>query len=468
METNRKNILISGSFNLISNVLLRAISIITVPIFTRMMNPSDFGIVSNYSAIYTILSVVLSLSLSSSVGVAFIKSESKINEFIASIIVLYSFFVLFFFGIVSFNANQILLEFNFTISLLLFISFSLLFIPSLDVSLELLKFNYNYKKLLWISIFISVFGLFIAFFFINILPNEKYLGRILGIYLPSCILGMISYFKFLKNFKKSEFLKHCKYALKISLPMIPHSLGMIIFTQIDRILISKFDGLNNAGIYSFGLTYALLVQVMANAIMSAFTPWLYDAYTKNKFVQIRLYSQKIFLYFGLLVFGIITFSDEIIMLLGSVKFIAAKAVVFSLAIATFFQFIYGFFASMEIFKEKTKYLALGTILVSVFSFVLNYFLIPKFGFIASGYISLLSYLFLSIIHGLIAYKILKKDIFGIVGIILLSIVLISFSFISFYLIKDLLMRFIFFVIAALILLWNDRFLILFFFKSITV
>jgi O-antigen/teichoic acid export membrane protein len=456
MRSNKKTILVTGSFNLFSNILLRSISILTVPIFTRLMSPTDFGIVSNFSAIYTILSVILSLSLSSSVGVAYFKKDININEFISSIIVLYSFVVLLFFIFTFVFAKDIIKEFNFTPSLIFFLSISLICSPALDIKLELLKFSYDYKKLLWVSLFVTVFGLCISLFLVKLMPNEKYFARILGIYLPSCILGFLIFLTVIRKFNPAVFFGHCKYALRISLPMIPHSLGMIVFTQIDRILISKYDGLDSAGIYSFGLTYALLVQIIANSIMSAFTPWLYDAYINKKFREIEFYSKKIFIYFALLVFGVITFSYEIIMFLGSFKFIASREVVFSLGISTFFQFVYGFFAAMEIYKERTKYLALGTVFVSIFSFGLNFYFIPIYGFIICGVISLFSYLLLSIVHGVIVNKILKKDIFGTFTILIISIILLLFSYISFYFIDSLLMRIIFYISVIIYFIWKDR------------
>ena len=62
------------------------------------------------------------------------------------------------------------------------------------------------------------------------------------------------------------------------------------------------------------------------------------------------------------------------------------------------QFIYSMYVSVEQFKKKTVGMAIASCIAALSNYLLNYFLIPKFGYIAAAYTTLASYLILLFIH----------------------------------------------------------------------
>ena len=86
----------SGSAYIFSNILINATSIITAPIFSRLLTTSDYGIVSNFMAWQSIGLVLIGLGLSYSIGSAKIDFPDDFNQFLASIQTLSSITGLFF------------------------------------------------------------------------------------------------------------------------------------------------------------------------------------------------------------------------------------------------------------------------------------------------------------------------------------------------------------------------------------
>ena len=80
--------------------LQRGISVITTPIFTRMMSTEDFGMFSVFNAYYTVLVIVATLYLHTEViNNAFVKSEASNEKVVSvfqslSLVVSSAFFVL--------------------------------------------------------------------------------------------------------------------------------------------------------------------------------------------------------------------------------------------------------------------------------------------------------------------------------------------------------------------------------------
>lgn len=406
-----KNAIKSGSSYMFSNILIKSSAIITAPIFTRLLSTSDYGIASNFAAWLNIGSVILGLGLTYSIGNAYIDFPNKLNKYLASIQTLGSIVsVLFLLLAILFRAQlSEIMELDQDLVLLMFIY--LLIFPSFIFAQESFKFTLAYKQNIFISIFNTLGSILFCFLFIYIFSDQRYYGRIIGLIFPVFIMGSLFFIKIIRKGWSKEIHKYWKYALKISLPMIPHALAMVVLSQLDRIMIINICGSSDAGLYSFGLTYASLALIFSNAVMQAFVPWLYVSYQGQDFKSIKSSNNIICLIMCVLTFGIITVAPELLNLLGSKDFQDAKFVVMPLAIGSLFQYVYNTYSSLELYHKKTIIIAIGTVLAGVLNYILNLLFIPKFGYVAAGYTTLVSYFTLALFHMYACNRICKKRVF---------------------------------------------------------
>ena len=69
----------------IGNILIKEIPFITLPIFTRILTASDYGLYSIYLSYESILSIVLGLGLQGTIRIAKVEYEEKFEEYISAI-----------------------------------------------------------------------------------------------------------------------------------------------------------------------------------------------------------------------------------------------------------------------------------------------------------------------------------------------------------------------------------------------
>ena len=81
---NSKVALRAGVWYVVSSVLVRMVSVITTPIFTRMLSTDEYGVVSTFSAWYSLFLVIYSLNLTVSIGRAKLDYPDKLDEYIGS------------------------------------------------------------------------------------------------------------------------------------------------------------------------------------------------------------------------------------------------------------------------------------------------------------------------------------------------------------------------------------------------
>ncbi len=423
--SNNSKALRAGLWYTVSSITLKAISIFTAPIFTRLLTPEDYGKFNVFFSWQTIFACIFGLCLSYSIGRAKIDYEEDFDGFIASIqtlsvfvgILLFSFALPFLGSIASFME----LDKGLLISLIVMLIVS----PSIDFMQSKFRFEYRYKENIIIAIIntIGVIVLSICFILLSEL-EERYVGRIMGTVVPTFLLGLFAIIYLYIKGKRIIQTEYWKYALRLSLPMIPHGLAMVVLAQIDRIMLIKLDSFEAAGLYSFGYSYALMISIFTNTIMNAWQPWLYDKVHEKKYDEIVSSNKQINILAFSISIALITIGPEVIMILGSDSFWTAKWMVAPVIASCFFQFLYGYFSLMELYSKRTELIALGSVVAAVLKIVLNLFFIPKFGFVGAAYSTMLAYAALLSYHWLVFRHIFKHKIFAekqILFLVLLSI-----------------------------------------------
>lgn len=421
MSNNRKAFK-AAIWYTVSSIALKAISVISAPIFTRLLTPTDYGKFNNFFSWQTILACVFGLCLNYSIGRAKIDYKNDFNGFITSIqtLSILTGLTLLFFALPFLDSLVSLFELDkgLIISLLVMLIVS----PSIDFLQSKYRFEYRYKENIIIALINSLGVLLLSVCFILLSDLEfRYVGRIMGSVVPILLIGLFAVTYIYSKGKKFVNIEYWRYALRISLPMMPHGLAMVLLAQIDRIMLIKMDSFDAAGLYSFGYSYALIVSIFTNAIMNAWQPWLYDMVSEAKYGEIIKSNRKINILAFVISISLIAIGPEVIMILGSEPFYDVKWMVAPVIAGCFFQFLYGYFSLMELYCKRTELIAIGSIGAAAFKIILNFYFIPRYGYIGAAYTTMLSYAILYVFHWSMFKIIFKYKIFAECQIFVLAI-----------------------------------------------
>ena len=117
--------------------------------------------------------------------------------------------------------------------------------------------------------------------------------------------------------------------------------------------------------------------------------------------------------FGIFVFSVIVMlsAPELIWLLGTEEYREVIYVVIPIVLGGFFSFLYTIPVQVEYYYEKTNYIAMCSCGAAVLNIILNWFFIPRYGYIAAAYTTLVTYLIYFVFHYLIVKKIVKQPLF---------------------------------------------------------
>lgn len=391
----------------IGNYFLRGLGFITVPIFARILTEEDFGIYNNFMAYEGIIYLLICLALHTCIKNAkYQYGDEKLDEFTSSvaIIPLIVFCVMFvLINIFPAPFENFLSMDLFQIDLLLAYCYGLGMLMYYQNRLAL---DYVYKEYLYISYFNTISSVALSLVFVlTCFSGQRYMGRIMGSVIPMIIILVYILIRLFKKCKPKIVGAYWKFALKISLPIIPHGIGQVILLSVDRIMINRYIGAREAGLYSFAYTIYTIVQVTSNSLSTAFEPWVFNKMSENKRADVQKRSTQFFWLLCVISLLVILIAPELIYILGSEKYKASIYCAIPILIGGAFTMTYVIPSELTYYYEKTQLIAVGTVGAAVFDVVLNYVFINKFGYVAAAYTTLVCSALYFVFHCIISYKV---------------------------------------------------------------
>ena len=410
----------SGLWYTVSSIFIKGIGFITIPIFTRLLTKTEFGIYSNYTSWLSLMMIFVTLNLESTLISARFDFENKFDEYILSMLSLSSVCALIWLVISNLVPNNFGQFFDLDPIYINIMLIYLLFMPAINLYQARERYMFEYKKTVLVSLIIAISTSVLSVLLVLFMDNGL-MGRVIGAAIPSVILGIFLYAYFIKRGKKVE-IKYWAYAIPICFPYIPHLLSMTLLNSTDRIMITKFCGAEETALYSLAYNCGMIVTLLMTSLNSAFAPWLGEKLYNDRFVEIKVFSKKYITAFFVLAIGIMLVSPEILLILGGRSYYEAVYVLAPVSMGCLCQFLYTLFVNVEQFKKKTVGMAIASILAALINLGLNYLLIPRMGYLVAAYTTLIGYICLLLMHMYLVKRLNVGDVFDYKFVILIVLI----------------------------------------------
>lgn len=405
----------------IGNYFLKGLSFLTLPIFSRLLTTEDYGNYNVFLAYESILALLIGVAIHSSYKNARFKFGIEENAkengadyytYVSVTMVMLVINTLIAVGILLVLSKPLmaLLDINKTnIVLLVLYSFSTATILcfNFDASIE-----YQYVAFFRISLINALLNIGVSLFLIfTILSSQRYLARVLGTTLPAFFIAIYILIKFLRKAKPRNYGMFLKWGITFSFPIVFNGISQVILSQFDRIMIKTMVSPGSSGIYSFAYNIYTIVAVTYNSLDNVWNTWFFERMHESNYVEIRKKSCVYIVLMAVFTICVILVSPELILLLGSSKYYEAQFAAFPIIAGGYFTFLYTLPSAVEYYYEKTKFVAIGTVLAALINMILNYIFIGRFGYIAAAYTTLFTYILYFLFHYFLAFKIHKATLF---------------------------------------------------------
>jgi len=387
-------------------VIQRGLQFISMPIYTRIMSTSEYGVYSVFLSWFNLVSVFSSLSIyNGTFNKAMIKYADQRDNYISSIQWLTTIVTTIICFIILLYSEQIGQWTGFSFQILLLLCVHLLMFPSLQYWSQKQRFLFEYKKLILVTLLNSGASLLLGIAMV-LLSNNKSLALIIATVLIQAIINICIFFSLAQKGKCVYNANYWKWTLITALPLIPHYLSEILLGHADRLMINQMCGTAEAGIYNIVYQLSMVMTIVRTGINGAFTPWLYYSLKKEDFLNIKITTKYITGLMWLMTLLFMLCGPELLRIVAPSSYYEAVIDIPAVMIGCFFIYVYVLFLNVEIYYEQNQFVAIASIIAAVVNVVLNYLCIPLFGYLAAGYTTMISYMIMACLHYIFLRRIL--------------------------------------------------------------
>lgn len=386
---------------LMCSFLQKGISVLTTPIFTRLLNTTEYGQFNVFNSWMGIVSVFVTLNLFFGVyeqGVIKFSGQravfSSALQGLTTLLVLcwtivYALFHDYWNKLFSLTTVQMLamLVMIWTASVFTFWSVEQ-------------RTQYRYRSLFFLTIAVSVAKPVVGIVAVTH-AEDKVTARILGLMLVELIAYSGLFVSQMYRGKKFCSLQFWKYALGYNIPLIPHYLSQTILNNSDRIMIRNMVGASEAGIYGLASSLALVMMLFNSSLMQTIGPWTYQKIKNKKEKEIAPVGYTTLILIAMVNLILIIFAPEAVAVFAPKEYYNAIWVIPPVAMSGYFIYTYGLFSTFAFYYEQTGIIMWASIAAAFMNVVLNYIFIGLFGYVAAGYTTLLCYMIYSVGHFLL-------------------------------------------------------------------
>jgi len=394
---------------LVSNLFVRGLSIVLTPLYTRVMAPEHFAVVSIANTLTSVLGIVLGMALYGCIPRLYYDhgSEASRRRFLGTLTT---------FSIV----------FPVTVGVVLEV------LGSLDLLSEVagMPFRPHLELVIWTAVLSNLLNLPVQVYLTLEQPRRVALlnigagaaqlalcillvavlrGGALGVLRANCGSAFLSAVVAVAlMFRMSDVTlswRELRAALRYCLPLVPHLLATWALSVSDRLVLVRYVPAADIGCYSLGYLLSTGVSMVAGAVVTPINPaasrQLGDPETAKNIPPLGTYALFITIVVALLV---AVNARELISLLAPPEYAMAGSLVPWLVAGAALQAFYLVWSTGTWYSKKTgavPFITIGSVAVNV---GLNLALVPRFGVMVSAVATAVAYAILAVLHGLLAQK----------------------------------------------------------------
>ncbi|MEO5740824.1 MAG: oligosaccharide flippase family protein [Vicinamibacterales bacterium] len=396
-----------------SSVARNAIPFLLMPVLTRYLSPTDFGIVATFEVILAMGLVSVGLNMHGAIGVNFFRLEhGELGIYVGNVILVSVITSVVTLGLALLVFHVFSLEIPAASTRWLpLIALAALAQVLFSIALTLWQVEerpipYAIFQTLQTALNVGLSLLFVVAF------SWGWRGRLLAIITASVAFGAISLFIVHRRWRRTLEVRteYLKDALAFGVPLVPHSLGNWILTGIDRLFLTSMVGVAATGVYTVGYQVGMIVGLVATSFNQAWSPFLFQKLKEdNPHSKIRIVRFTYLYIVAIAVFALILSlaAPWFLSVFVGPEFRGAYRYVMWVALGYAANGMYLMVAHYIFYAKKTHLLAAVTFFAAIVNIVLNYVLIRANGPIGAAQASAASFFVSFVLTWLLAARVYK-------------------------------------------------------------
>lgn len=387
----------------------KAIGFFMIPVYTRFLTPSDYGVIELLNLTSWMLGILLCMGISSAVFRFYFQYETGERDGVISSA------LIFIAAISTFTVTLLFLASR-NISILIFKDahyapyLQFIFISAMFDMIDIVPSTYiriRKKSALFVilSLIRLAFALSINIYLIVFLQMGVK-GVLWSNVISSILMASITLIYTLRNVRLTFSFNKMKELLKYGFPLMPEALFVFVIHFFNRYFLQHFLTLDEVGIFSLGYRFSMILPFLIGQPFGLI--WsTYRFEIAGRWDAKKVYA-RILTYYFLITLGfclmVSVFIKDIVHMITTPAFYAAYGVVPLITLGFVFWGLGLVFDTGILIQKKTYLKTIISAIAMTVSLGLNYLLIPRIGIWGAAIASFCSFTIMSLMSFAISEK----------------------------------------------------------------
>lgn len=389
-----------SSLYVLGNVFRRAFSLITMPVFTRYLSPSGYGVLSIVGTIQNLLEGLYEMGIGAAATRFFYDHrDPQAQRTLFGSLAVFSLLATLGLTVVLLAAGAWMwgaIDDEIPFYPFIALTIGTVFLGNIGILPRVLFRVLNQvPRFLRLSTIQTVLTVGVAVPLV-IWMGLGPLGPILATFAVSAVFFVVYARALREHVRLRVDWAIVRRALRFGLPTVPGGFNAWALKAIDRVILQRLTSLSMVGIYSVGYAVAKApFDLIGNALNWAIVPVFFatatrDSEERSKAFFARLANYHIMILAGLGV-GTVLFGPELIVLLASARYAEADRII-PVIVAAYFLHSAGSIPGKGLhLKGRTVYLPFLAFIPSSVNVALDFALIPEFGIMGAAWAALVGH-----------------------------------------------------------------------------
>lgn len=396
------------------NLMLKGISFFTAPMFTRLLSDEEFGRMSIFLSFQELFITLATWGIQlGTYQRGIYKFKDDIKTYTTATLALTNLLTILFSVLVFAFFPTLRRLTSLPSEIWVFYCIYFFFRPSYDCWLTRKRSAYEYKPAVIVTLAYSLLNVFVPILALLLFGRTAEIKTGAALIVSTCIC-FLTYFPYANYGKlvkhKSAVKEYWAYTIRFTPPLMLNGLSYFVLGQADRVMIERMVGASQAAYYSVAYNVAMAISVIQNVIDQVAIPWRYQKLEEKNYEDIRRFSNALLILISGMVLLLILVSPDVIVFMFPESYHEAIWCIPPISASIYFIFLYSLFVSFETYYEKTKYVMYVSVTCGILNVLLNYIGIPRYGYIACAYTTLISYVCFAIGHYFFSRKTIRDKV----------------------------------------------------------
>ena len=392
MVSKKKKVLANTGWMTAQQIVGLLISLLVGPISARYLQPENYGLLGYGSAIISIFSTVSLLGINSVLVKELVANPQKNSSLLGTAYVLR-----FIAAVVCYACSVACIAIMEPESTLLIIIVALQSLTIIFQTYDVFEAWFQMKlEMKYVSIAMIIVKIFTVIWQLSLLilgASVVFFATTGTISTLFCGIIIFSFFK-KKGIKITFSIEEAKYILSKSHHFIISGLAVVIYMQIDKVMIAKMIDSTNVGIYDVAVNLSMIWQFVPMAILNSARPLVLERKGQDDKQYYKYFKMTMAIISALcfvVCIGFTILARPIIYILYGEAYLGATTSLRILVWASMVAMI-GCVRSVWILGEElSRYDKFFTVSAAIINVILNYILIDWWGIVGAAVSTLISY-----------------------------------------------------------------------------